>query len=240
MWSWFVNRVVCDLWCMKQEDWVLCRVFYKSREEGSASASKLASSDVMGLGVNSNSLPALMDAYISFDQPRPTPTPMHPHNHETLINSSPDHHHQQVPCFSRNINLPQNYQSAHDLILSNLPAKTATTSTCAEATLGVPTFVDNAASLDPFSFSRGDNELVLKAILNQLTNPDFKGSGSPVTLSIGDGTSESYNLSETEVGMANVWAHYWYIKDEYKNFSIICLLVLCNKFMGLMLICRST
>lgn len=191
-----------------KEDWVLCRVFYKSREEGSASASKLASSDVMGLGVNSNSLPALMDAYISFDQPRPTPTPMHPHNHETLINSSPDHHHQQVPCFSRNINLPQNYQSAHDLILSNLPAKTATTSTCAEATLGVPTFVDNASSLDPFSFSRGDNELVLKAILNQLTNPDFKGSGSPVTLSIGDGTSESYNLSETEVGMANVWAHY--------------------------------
>ncbi|XP_010087146.2 NAC domain-containing protein 21/22 isoform X2 [Morus notabilis] len=177
-----------------KEDWVLCRVFYKSREEGGASASKLASSDVMGLGMKSNSLPALMDAYISFDQP--TPPPMPPMPHET-----PDHHHQQVPCLSHNINLPQNY---HDLILSNLPAKTGTSTRAEAATLGVPNLVD----LDPFSFSRADNELLLKAILNQLTTPDFKGSGSPVTLSIGEGTSESYNLSETEVGMPNVWAHY--------------------------------
>jgi len=61
-----------------QEDWVLCRVFYKNREV-SAKVSMGSCYEDTG----SSSLPALMDSYISFDQ-----TQGHADEFE------------QVPCFS--------------------------------------------------------------------------------------------------------------------------------------------
>ncbi|KAF5728210.1 putative NAC domain-containing protein 21/22 [Tripterygium wilfordii] len=65
-----------------KEDWVLCRVFYKSREAAAAKPSMGSFYDTA-----SSSLPPLMDSnYITFDQ-----TP----NHNLYQN-----HHEQVPCFS--------------------------------------------------------------------------------------------------------------------------------------------
>lgn len=151
-----------------------------------------------------------MDAYISFEKPQKSH--LLEHDYE---NSNKNYVHQQVPCFSNNINLPQNYQT-HDLIFKhinhmepNFPIKTTY-----EATLGgMPSFIDSALTncLNP---SNGDNE-VLRVVLDQLNkmdqgNPNLKES----PLSGGEGSSESY-LSE--VGMPNIWSHYW-----CKNIKTTC------------------
>ncbi|POO03223.1 NAC domain containing protein [Trema orientale] len=182
-----------------KEDWVLCRVFYKNREVASAKPSLGIAYYGEKPGSNSKSLPPLMDAYISFEKPQKTHLSEH------------DYIHQQVPCFSNNINnFSQNYQN-HDLIFKhithmepNLPIKT--TSTTSEATPGgMPNLIDSTFinSLNPCI--NGDNE-VLRAVLDQLTkmesNPNLKESPP---ISGGEGSSESY-LSE--VGMPNIWGHY--------------------------------
>lgn len=173
---------VCNLrmymW-MKQEDWVLCRVFYKSREAKLGSSNTITS---MGMSTPSNSLPALMDAYMRFDhQPKPPP---YSSSHQYL-----DHHEQQVSCFSNDIN----YQSTPDLIIPNLKTFTTITSTItnnsAEAKVVGGGF--GSAVLDPFA---GENENeVLKSLLNQLTNmetdPHFNVSCT------GEGSSDIYNIS---------------------------------------------
>ncbi|KAF8408760.1 hypothetical protein HHK36_004828 [Tetracentron sinense] len=69
--------------CSVKEDWVLCRVFYKSRGVSAKPAMENSYDDTV-----SSSLPPLMDSYITFDQ---TPT-----NLEEF---------EQVPCFS---NYPPN------------------------------------------------------------------------------------------------------------------------------------
>lgn len=71
------DQLLSSSWCI-QEDWVLCRVFYKNRE--------IVAKPSMGScydDTGSSSLPALMDSYITFDQ-------THPNLDE----------HEQVPCFS--------------------------------------------------------------------------------------------------------------------------------------------
>lgn len=48
-----------------QEDWVLCRVFDKSRR---SDAGRKATSNMDNLNVGSSTLPLLVDSYITFDQ----------------------------------------------------------------------------------------------------------------------------------------------------------------------------
>ncbi|KAG1365059.1 NAC domain-containing protein 21/22 [Cocos nucifera] len=67
----------------RQEDWVLCRVFYKSRGVASKPITETCCGDS-----GSSALPPLMDTYISFDQAPPRLEG-----------------HEQVPCFS---NFPLN------------------------------------------------------------------------------------------------------------------------------------
>lgn len=163
-----------------KEDWVLCRVFYKSREAKLGSNNTITS---MGMSTPSNSLPTLMDAYIRFDhQSKPPPYSssrqfLDHHDHD-------DHHQQQVSCFSNNIN----YQSTHDLIMPNLQTFTTTNNNSAEAKV-LGGF--GSAVLDPFS---GENENeVLKSFLNQLTNmetdPHFNVGCT------GEESSDIYNIN---------------------------------------------
>lgn len=67
-----------------EEDWVLCRVFYKKR----VSVGNMESNWYDDTGCSS-SLPPLTDSYITFDQTQPN---LHHDYH--------DHDHEQVPCFS--------------------------------------------------------------------------------------------------------------------------------------------
>ncbi|KAJ6835911.1 NAC domain-containing protein 21/22-like isoform X1 [Iris pallida] len=86
-----------------KEDWVLCRVFYKSRGLGMCSK-PAAGSESCYDDTGSSSLPPLTDNYIAFDQTFPLPPPRPPLN---LVNSSAFANataatatYEQVPCFS--------------------------------------------------------------------------------------------------------------------------------------------
>jgi len=146
----------------KQEDWVLSKVFYKSREVA-AKQSMGSCYDQTG-GSCSSSLPALMDSYITFDQ-----------THQSHVDES-----QQVPCFSIfNQNQISNPIYTHMLSSSFMEPNVTATNTFK----GLPNM-----ALDPFSCDKK----VLKAVLNQLSSmdsnlPNLKGSPS-----LGEGSSESY------------------------------------------------
>lgn len=101
--------------CMiKQEDWVLCRVFHKNKEAPNDSAKQdiqndgswyNQETDISNIHASSH-LPPLMDSYISFNQ-----THSHPH--------------QQVPCFSNiyntnNIPTTTNHIATFPIITNNI------------------------------------------------------------------------------------------------------------------------
>ncbi|XP_028752429.1 NAC domain-containing protein 21/22-like [Neltuma alba] len=134
-----------------KEDWVLCKVFDKNREEENGKAGMGSCYDDAG----SSSLPELMDSYISFDQPSSAA-----HHH---------HQHEQVPCFSNafpphqtNPN-PSNNTTIFNHHHTNL--------------MGPPT--GSAAAAAGRSFSQHDSE-VLKAFLTQLTKMETQ-EGSPTS-----------------------------------------------------------
>lgn len=167
-----------------QEDWVLCRVFYKNREVATK-ASMASCYDDTG----SSSLPALMDSYISFD-------------HQAQFHTD---EYEQVPCFSIFSQNQMNPFFNHTT--TNMEPKLPTLNNNNNPTT---TFGGAPYSLDPLSCDRK----VLKAVLSQLSkmerntldnndnsNQNLKGS-SP---SLGEGSSESY-LSE--VGMPHMWNSY--------------------------------
>lgn len=91
----------------KQEDWVLCRVFRKSRGVASKPSAETSNEDT-----GSSSLPPLMDSYINFDEAPPPSLEVY----------------EQVSCFS---NLPRCPASHHlnamvptiPLVERSLPAK---------------------------------------------------------------------------------------------------------------------
>ncbi|KAK9275686.1 hypothetical protein L1049_022953 [Liquidambar formosana] len=161
-----------------KDDWVLCRVFHKSKE--------LPAKPSMGScydDTGSSSLPALMDSYINFDQ--------------TQTNIIDEY--EQVPCFSifsqLNQTDPISLSNNVTHMEPNIPTK-----------MNTPTFGGglpqdlSTCNLNPFSC----DQKVLKAVLNHLTNmessPNMKGSPS-----FGEGSSESY-LSE--VGFSTIWNNY--------------------------------
>ncbi|KAF3441135.1 hypothetical protein FNV43_RR15046 [Rhamnella rubrinervis] len=176
-----------------KEDWVLCRVFYKSREVVGARPSLGIS--CFGDTNGSKSLPPLMDSnYISFD-------------YQAAQNYANDQY-EQVPCFS-NIIYPQNQSSSNinpipkhrhqphmeEYYNSNLTTKV-------EPTLSSSTTGIIMPNNEPYSC---DNE-VLKAVLSHFTKMESNNQSLKGSPSLGEGTpSESY-LSE--VGMPNIWSHY--------------------------------
>lgn len=92
---------------MKQEDWVLCRVFYK-KEIGSKYDDHDASQHDHNEGNNSldetssSTLPPLMDhSYITFDH----------HHHQNQLNSC---YNQHVPCFSITSSSSNNHDHDHN------------------------------------------------------------------------------------------------------------------------------
>eukprot|EP00258_Populus_trichocarpa_P040626 XP_024456645.1 NAC domain-containing protein 21/22 isoform X2 [Populus trichocarpa] len=145
-----------------KEDWVLCRVFYKSNREVVAKPSMRSCNDDTG----SSSLPALLDSYITYEQTQPNLD-----------------EHEQVPCFSifsqnqtsQNLLAPYTTQ----MEAPNAPAK------CTSPFGKVP--MDITTPLDSFSC----DTKVLKTVLNNLTKMESYGNlkGSP---SLGEGSSESY------------------------------------------------
>ncbi|KAI4333358.1 hypothetical protein L6164_018183 [Bauhinia variegata] len=149
-----------------KEDWVLSRVFFKSRDVKPSMGSCY---DDTG----SSSLPALMDSYISFDQAQT-------HLFDDF---------EQVPCFSifsQNQTNPIFNHMNSTLVEPNLLAKNNATTYGGTPDLG--------SCLDPFSCDRKVLKAVLSQLTKLESNPHNPISlkGSP---SLGEGSSESY-LSE--------------------------------------------
>lgn len=179
-----------------QEDWVLCRVFYKNRELFPAKQSMGSSSSSCydDITISSSSLPPLMDSYITFDQTH------------TNIPNHDQYHHEQVPCFSIFTTTPPNHQINHPTTLShithmdpNISTKITTPTTFGAIPPGLM-----ASYLDgPFSSC---DKKVVKAVLNHLTqmdsSPNMKESPS-----FGEGSSESF-LSDVGMPQPHMWNHY--------------------------------
>ncbi|XP_054811277.1 NAC domain-containing protein 21/22-like [Prosopis cineraria] len=163
-----------------KEDWVLCRVFYKNREEENGKAGMGSCYDDAG----SSSLPELMDSYISFDQP----SAAHHHHNQ---------YHQQVPCFS-NINnhtfplQPNPNPSSHPTTVLHHHHQPPNG---AAATVSTPP--NNLDSLDPFSH----DSKVLKALLTQLTKMETH-EGSPTSF-------EAHAPSQTHFPQTAIPSYLW-------------------------------
>ncbi|KAE9590542.1 hypothetical protein Lal_00023255 [Lupinus albus] len=167
-----------------EEDWVLCRVFYKSREVVTKASIGRCYDDT-----RSSSLPQLVDSYITFNNNQ------FPQNHA-------HHEFQQVPCFSifsQNQTNPLNFNHH----ITTLDSKLVANNNLNNATTYVGT-TNLGYSLDPFSCDKQ----VLTVVLNQLTKMERNNTtnqclkGSP---SLAEGSSESY-LSE--VAMPQLWNNY--------------------------------
>lgn len=180
-----------------QEDWVLCRVFYKNRELFPAKQS-MGSSSSSGYDdtISSSSLPPLMDSYImTFDQ-----------THTNIPNH--DQYHEQVPCFSIFTTTPNHHQINHPTTLSHITHMDPNISTkiTTPTTFGaIPPGLMGSYLDGPFSCDKK----VVKAVLNHLTqmdsSPNMKGSPS-----FGEGSSESF-LSDVGMPQPHMWNHYWSI-----------------------------
>ncbi|KAI3456719.1 hypothetical protein Pfo_013382 [Paulownia fortunei] len=169
-------------------DWVLCRVFFKSRSEIPGKFQETGN----GYDVappSSPSLPALMEPYITFDQ--------------TQAGAS-DQYHEQVPCFSifnTNQTSPTFSLVTHMDPPEISPTKIMPNFGAIMPDLGIygsPSLMNNPSSCD---------KKVIKAVLNHLTkmesgNDQSCMKGSP---SFGEGSSDSY-LSE--VGLSSMWNQY--------------------------------
>ncbi|KAG9159866.1 hypothetical protein Leryth_007874 [Lithospermum erythrorhizon] len=194
------------------DDWVLCRVFHKSKEigttklhgVGSISGSYQQEDDNKPYS-NFSSLPPLMEQpYITFEQPQA----INNNNDENLTITNNDHF-QQVPCFS--------IFSSHQ---TSQPFSQINTNTIFPNDNNAPFFGglmlpennNNANySISSSSSCGNNNEHVLKAVLEHLTkietnnnNNAYMKDQSPA--SFGEGSSESL-LSEIGLPSSSVWNH---------------------------------
>nr|GLL17596.1 NAC7 protein [Ipomoea trifida] len=202
-----------------KEDWVLCRVFHKSKEiltsakqgivSGGGGYNTTYDHHHDGVAMTSSSLPPLMDPYggISFNQ-------THPNNATALLND----YYEQVPCFS--------------IFSPNNPAATAAAPSAFHNPAATTTTVFNALPPDICAYfnsasSSSTDKNVIKAVLghlninynnnnnnnnnsiNTINNNNnnvnnmvnVKGGGSP---SFGEGSSESTSFL-SEVGLNSIW-----------------------------------
>nr|AXC43978.1 NAC7 protein [Ipomoea batatas] len=199
-----------------KEDWVLCRVFHKSKEipgakqgivSGGGGYNTTYDHHHDGVAMTSSSLPPLMDPYggIAFNQTHP--------NNTALLND----YYEQVPCFS--------------IFSPNNPAATAAaTSAFQNPTAAATTTAFNVLPPDICAYfnsasSSSTDKNVIKAVLghlninynnnnsnnnnnNNMINSNsvnnmvnVKGGGSP---SFGEGSSESTSFL-SEVGLNSIW-----------------------------------
>lgn len=172
----------------EQEDWVLCRVFYKNRENIAKQEIEGGWCGSGGGGDNSPSssylLPALMDPYISFGQTQQT---------ETNYNNNNEF--EQVPCFS--ISTPADQTS------SCQPFSYLTHMDPNFSTRNLPTF-------GSYLHTSTCDKKVIKDVLNQLTKlENNNNSNNPESIkassSFGEASSESF-LSE--VALSTMWNQY--------------------------------
>ncbi|XP_021722883.1 NAC domain-containing protein 21/22-like isoform X2 [Chenopodium quinoa] len=181
----------------KQEDWVLCRVFYKNRSEIGLKGGADNESNSMEDTSSSSGLPPLMDSYITFNQ--------------TQVNADTSNSYQQVPCFSitsssanhDNTNNPLLYhQSFHMYPNNNSATQNDQTSTTFDCTTVIPN--DSATiNLSPLACDRKVLEAVLTQLTKMETSPNLNGSSS-----IGDvASSESYLSSEVAL-LPQMWNNY--------------------------------
>ncbi|GKA14864.1 NAC domain-containing protein 21/22-like protein [Tanacetum coccineum] len=169
---------------LSKEDWVLCRVFCKNKEQvdekqnsnmGSISKYDVGHEDTISC---SSSLPPLMDQpyTLSFDQSQLT--------NNTIYNQ------QQVPCFSNNIfNISSNPQ--FDLINNNNNRHifTTTTSTTIPPSIAIP----SSSSSSSHCF---ENKGVIRSVLSRFNNIDKNDDLKESTLSFGEVISDQSFLSD--------------------------------------------
>ncbi|XP_021866695.2 NAC domain-containing protein 21/22 isoform X2 [Spinacia oleracea] len=208
----------------KQEDWVLCKVFYKNSksEGGSKSGGELENdSNSMEEETSSSScLPPLMESYITFNQTQTTTTTTTTTNPDNSNNNNAGYH-QQVPCFSitsssanlqqihpnnNNNNNNNNYPAIlyqnndHMLYPNQNDQQTCTT------IMAHPDLDESAAN------PLGCDRKVLEAVLTQLTKMEtdhpiinFNNASS----SLGEvASSETYNLSSQVALPPHIWNNY--------------------------------
>ncbi|KZV17664.1 NAC domain-containing protein 21/22 isoform 1 [Dorcoceras hygrometricum] len=179
----------------KDEDWVLCRMFYKSRSEtpnkpenSNAAASINGHNLIPNAASSSLSLPPLMEPCNNFfDHTHPYP--------------------QQVPCFSNIINAQTNPNSSlfnHQEYSSTKLMIPGLGQTVSYPVIRNPPLWDCAVT---YPYSTSCDEKVIKDVLSYLTKTESVNDdkhtaaivGSP---SFGEGSSESY-LSEA--GLSSLW-----------------------------------
>ncbi|KAM7499086.1 hypothetical protein LguiA_023500 [Lonicera macranthoides] len=174
-----------------EEDWVLCRVFYKNREVAAKQGMGNSYNNHYDDNLSSSSLPPLMDPYITFDQTLQT------NNNNLNLNHNNDQF-EQVPCFS--IFTPNQTFSDHITHMDPNIISTKIPSTNNITTFGA--MPDIASYLNP---SPSCDKKVIKAVLNHLSNMDTNPNYIKESPSFGEGSSESF-LSD--VGLPTMWYHY--------------------------------
>lgn len=198
----------------KQEDWVLCRVFFKNRDIVAKQEMDIVYYGGGEESSPSTCLPPLMDPFIAFDQTHQT--------NSTTNEQEQEQEQVQVPCFSifattdqSTHHQPNNqlfsYLTAHmEVMAPNFPAKTLPTSSFNG---GFPDFGPcyNLSSSSSAS-SYCDQKKVLKAVLNQLTTYGYGGGpdnninikGMSSSPSFGEAASTSDSLF-SEVALSTMW-----------------------------------
>nr|AOC59213.1 NAC transcription factor 33 [Haloxylon ammodendron] len=194
----------------KQEDWVLCRVFYKSRSAEVSSPKSGAENDTISMEETSSStgLPPLMDSYITFDQ-----TQVHANHNSayqqvpcfsiTSSSTNPNHHHYPNPISI----FPQNYHMHDDPNNNHSSISTRNHQHHHNINYGGNIMAD-VSSTNNLNPALACDKKVLEAVLTHLTkmetSPNLNGS-SP---SLGEvAISETYLSSD--IGLpTHMWNHY--------------------------------
>nr|WLO57477.1 NAC transcription factor 18 [Rheum palmatum] len=177
---------------LTEEDWVLCRVFHKSRESIPPKPAQMNGYDESGC----SSLPDLMDSFISFD---------HNHNDNSLA-------YEQVPCFSNQTDPNPNTNSSPLFQPMSVAA----------GPYHAPAYGNNQLQQEdeglvvmPSGGVEACDRHVIKAVLSHLTN-DVKNSTSTSPSAViiprgggrggggGGGSSESY-LSDVGFPTMSMW-----------------------------------
>lgn len=168
---------------LKDQDWVLCRVFCKNRELVGGKEINRCGSNVNHEDTQScsSSLPPLMDSF-SFDQSQPAAVAT-----TNIINDISFNFNQQVPCFSIN-NPPDIILFSNTSTISIPPAADANP-------IPIPSSSSISQSLDHYSCCQNSNKEVFKAILSRF-NEQLDHECSTTSLSFGEGISDQSFLSD--------------------------------------------
>ncbi|KAI3673931.1 hypothetical protein L6452_40062 [Arctium lappa] len=174
---------------LKDQDWVLCRVFCKNRElvGGKQMTTRCGSNNHEDTQSCSSSLPPLMDpnysCCFSFDQSQATVATT---NIDDMIFN------QQVPCFSM-INRPP---PADIILFSNTNTNTISIPPppAAAADDDAPNIIPSSISQSLDHYSSCEKKEVFKAILSRFNETDHECSAT--SLSFGQGISDQSFLSD--------------------------------------------